>query len=452
MQKTKIVILGAGESGVAAALLAQANGYDMSEIFVSDFGKINSRFEKELQEAGIPFEEEGHSADKILNADLIIKSPGISDKAPIVLKAIGKGIEIISEVEFAFRFTQKTIIAITGSNGKTTTTLLINHLLLAGGYKAALAGNIGSSLSRHVLEDTADILVVELSSFQLDGIVDFKPDIAVLLNITPDHLDRYDFDFEKYAQSKLRILKNMTIADLVVYNLEDTELRKRAVDLPENLVLRTLSLSRDTDAFVRNNDLVFNTPNGSIVIPGEVLPLKGEHNQLNLMAAISVAMAYDIESDVIIKSLSSFVNHPNRLEFITTINGVEFYNDSKATNVEAVYYALGSFDQSIVWIAGGQDKGNNYEEIKQLVEEKVKAIVCLGLDNTKLIDFFAESVSDISQTTAVEEAAEMALAYAQASDVVLLSPACASFDLFDNYAQRGEMFKNAVLNLKQKVA
>ena len=450
MQKDKIVILGAGESGVGAALLALAKGY--SDVFVSDYGILADSYRDELYENNISFEEQGHTHEKILSADLIIKSPGISDEAEIVQKAVAKGIEVISEIEFAYRFTNKTIIAITGSNGKTTTTLLIHHLLITAGFKAALAGNVGSSLARHVLEDKADILVVELSSFQLDGMVDFKAAIAVLLNITPDHLDRYDYDFERYAQSKLSIVNNMTNADLLVYNLEDAELNKRRKDLPEDLVLRTFSISKESDAYVNNDDLVFNTSTGLLTIPKEALILRGEHNQMNMMAAITVALAYDIEQETIIAALASFKNQPNRLEFIANINGVEFINDSKATNVEAVYYALGTYDQPIVWIAGGQDKGNDYAQIKQLVEKKVKAMVCLGLDNAKLMKFFSSSVDNISETTTVEEAAEMAFNYAKSSDVVLLSPACASFDLFDNYAQRGEMFKAAVLNLKEKVA
>jgi UDP-N-acetylmuramoylalanine--D-glutamate ligase len=449
MQKDRIVILGAGESGVGAALLAYANGYS---VFVSDYGEIQETFKNELEENGISYEEKDHSEEKILAADLIIKSPGISDKAKIVEQAVAKGIEVISEIEFAYRFTRKTIIAITGSNGKTTTTLLIHHLLVAGGFKAELAGNIGSSLARHVLADKADIFVVELSSFQLDGMVDFKADIAVLLNITPDHLDRYDYDFEKYAQSKLSIVNNMTAADLLVYNLEDAELNNRQAILPEDLVLKTFSITKETDAYVSNGDLVFNTSAGQTTIPKEALPLRGEHNQMNLMAAITVAQAYDINQETIIGALSSFKNQPNRLEFITSINGVEFINDSKATNVEAVYYALGSYDKQIVWIAGGQDKGNDYAQIKSLVDERVKAMVCLGLDNTKLVEFFSDSVDHVAETTTVEEAAEIALSYAQSSDIVLLSPACASFDLFDNYAQRGEMFKEAVFNLKDKVA
>lgn len=449
MQKNKIVILGAGESGVGAALLAQANGY---VVFVSDYGEIKSSYRDELNDNKILFEENGHTAEKILSAELIVKSPGISDKAMIVQQAVAKGIAVISEIEFAYRFTNKTIIAITGSNGKTTTTLLIHHILVAAGFKAALTGNVGSSLARHVLADKDDILVVELSSFQLDGTVDFKAGIAVLLNITPDHLDRYDYDFEKYAQSKMSIVANMSEADLLVYNLEDPELDKRKADLADELVLKTFSISKESDAYVHNGDLVFNTSAGRMTIPKDALPLRGEHNQMNLMAAITVALAYDIDRETIIGALSSFKNQPNRLEYIASINGVEFINDSKATNVEAVYYALGSYDQPIVWIAGGQDKGNDYAQIKQLVAEKVKAMVCLGLDNAKLVEFFSDSVDNISQTTTVEEAAEMAFNYAQSADVVLLSPACASFDLFDNYAQRGEMFKEAVLNLKDKVA
>ncbi len=449
MPKTKIVILGAGESGVGAALLADANGY---EVFISDFATIETDFRNELIKGNISFEEEGHTTEKILTAEIIVKSPGISDQVEIVEEAVASGIEIISEIEFAYRFTRKQIIAITGSNGKTTTTLLIYHILLAGGFKVALAGNVGSSLARHVLQDEADIFVVELSSFQLDGIVHFKPEIAVLLNITADHLDRYNYDFDRYAKSKLSISKNMTNTDLLVYNLEDTELTRRKNELGSDMVLKTFSLAKATDAYTKENGLVFETSSGLITIPTQSLPLLGEHNHLNMMAAILVALAFDITEKLIISALSTFKNYPDRLEYITEIDGVEFYNDSKATNVDAVFYALSSFKQPIVWIAGGLDKGNNYDQIKQLVDEKVKALVCLGLDNKKLIDEFSDSVSKISQTQNVEEAAAMAFNYASASDVVLLSPACASFDLFDNYVQRGAMFRKAVLNLKKKAA
>ena len=449
MSTTNIAILGAGESGVGAALLAQARGY---QVFVSDYGPIAANFREELARHGVPFEEGGHTEDKILAAGLVVKSPGISDKAGIVRRVAAAGIEIISEIEFAFRHTGKPVIGITGSNGKTTTTLLIHHLLTAGGYHAALAGNVGSSLARHVLADEAEILVVELSSFQLDGIVGFRPRIAVLLNITPDHLDRYDDDFEKYAQAKMSITRNMTGDDLLVYNMEDNELARRRTELPDHLRVTEFSIARPTAARVENGNLVFALGDEKIIIGKENLPLKGAHNQLNMLAAITVALTYGIGTEVIIKALSSFVNHPHRLEFIADINGVAFYNDSKATNVEAVFYALGSFAKPIVWIAGGQDKGNDYELIKPLVQEKVKAMVCLGRDNRKLKSFFEDVVSDITETRDTNEAASLAYNYAGAGEVVLLSPACASFDLYDNYAQRGEMFKEAVLNLKKKVA
>ncbi len=449
MKILKLTILGGGESGVGAALLANANGY---EVLVSDSGKIKENYKTELTQQNINFEEGGHSTSKVLAAQLIVKSPGIPDQIEIVQKALAKGIEVISEIEFAYRFTRKQIIAVTGSNGKTTTTLLIYHLMQAAGFNVVVAGNIGNSLAREVLKDEADIFIVELSSFQLDGIVDFKPDIAVLLNITPDHLDRYDNDFERYAKSKLSIAKNMTTADLLVYNMTDTELVKRKNELPDDLMVKTFSLSQGTDAYKKDDELVIETSSGTMTLTYTSLPLRGEHNHLNMMAAILVAESFDIEKEIIVKALSSFKNHPDRLEFITEIDGIEFYNDSKATNVEAVFYALGSFSQPIVWIAGGQDKGNDYNQIRQLVEDKVKALVCLGVDNKKLIDEFSNAVANISQTENVEEAAELAFNYASTSDVVLLSPACASFDLFDNYAQRGAMFKQAVLNLKKRAA
>ncbi len=449
MSDKNIAILGAGESGVGAALLAQARGYT---VFVSDSGKIKTACKQELLTNRIPFEEGGHSDEKILAAALVVKSPGISDTAAIVRKVAAAGLEIISEIEFAFRHTNKPVIGITGSNGKTTTTLLIHHLLTTAGYRAALAGNVGSSLARHVLTDAAEVLVVELSSFQLDGIVRFRPRIAVLLNITPDHLDRYDNDFEKYARAKLRICKNMTAEDLLVYNLEDAELARRRNSLPGHPEVREFSLTKATAIRLADDDLVFDLAGEKTVINKKYLPLPGAHNQLNMLAAITVALTYGIGTEVIIKALSSFANHPHRLEYITEINGIAFYNDSKATNVEAVYYALGSFDRPIVWIAGGQDKGNDYTLIKGLVAEKVKAMVCLGLDNAKLIDTFKDTVPEIAETQNAGEAAAMAYTYANAADVVVLSPACASFDLFENYAQRGDMFKEAVLNLKKKVA
>lgn len=447
MENDRIAILGAGESGVGAALLASAKGY---MVWLSDNGAISPKYREEIEENEISFEEGGHTRDRILKAGLIVKSPGISEKVPIVQEALEQGIEVISEIEFASRFTEKPIIAITGSNGKTTTTLLIHHLLTNGSVNAALAGNIGSSLARHVLADEAEVFVVEVSSFQLDGCTSFAPETAVLLNITPDHLDRYDNDFEKYAQSKLSIFKNMLEGNLV-YNLEDPELRKRLKTVPGQIDLSTISLSEESRSYAEDGRLVVVYNEREIEFQTSTLPLKGEHNQLNIMAAVNVALIYKVSNEDIHRALPTFKNHPNRLEFIASINGIDFINDSKATNVEATFYALGSFEKPIVWIAGGQDKGNDYSQIEQYVRDKVSAMVCLGVDNTKLIQQFKASVDSIAEVKSTDEAAKVALELAGPNSVVLLSPACASFDLFDNYAQRGEYFKNSVLNLKEEL-
>jgi UDP-N-acetylmuramoylalanine--D-glutamate ligase len=445
MENNRVTILGGGESGVGAALLAMDKGY---QVWLSDFGSISSIHKQEIEENDIAYEEGGHSVEKILKSGLIIKSPGISDKAPIVVEAQSNNIPVISEIEFASRFVNKPLIAITGSNGKTTTTLLIHHLLTAAGKNAALCGNIGSSLARHVLADEAELFVVEVSSFQLDGTVDFCPDTAVLLNITPDHLDRYDYDFEKYAQSKMSIARNMKSGH-IVYNLQDNELSNRVNQLPAGNLISTFSLNKDTPSRINDEILNINFKDKKCELAKRDIELKGEHNQMNLMAAILVAMEYGVKPEDIQANLSGFKNHPNRLEFIARINGVDFINDSKATNVESVYYALGSFDQPIIWIAGGQDKGNDYTQIEQLVQKKVKSLVCLGLDNKKLIDFFQDSVDTIVETNNTDDAVRLAFDLALPNDVVLLSPACASFDIFDNYAQRGDFFKKSVLKFKE---
>jgi len=447
MENDRIAILGAGESGVGAALLAAAKGY---MVWLSDNGAISPRYRAEIEDNEISFEEGGHTKERILKAGIIVKSPGISEKAPIVQEALAQGIEVISEIEFASRFTKKPIIAITGSNGKTTTTLLIHHLLENGGVKAALAGNIGSSLARHVLVDEDDLFVVEVSSFQLDGITSFTPATAVLLNITPDHLDRYDNDFEKYAQAKFRIIENMKSGQLV-YNIEDPELRKRFSALPGQLDINTISLSEESGTYSEDGRIVIVHHEREIEFQIDKLPLKGAHNQLNIMAAVNVALIYGVSNDSIIRALPTFKNHPNRLEYITTIDGVDFINDSKATNVEAAFYALGSFEQPIIWIAGGQDKGNDYTQIEHYVREKVAAMICLGEDNTKLIKHFGSTVDKIVEVKSTDEAVLAAIELAKPGAVVLLSPACASFDLFDNYAQRGEFFRKSVLKLKEKV-
>jgi len=446
----RVVILGAGESGVGAALLAKSKGYD---VFVSDFGAIKENYKKDLVLASIAFEENGHSDTLLEGAFLVIKSPGIAEKAPIVVKAIGLGIELIDELEFAYTYTSKPIIGITGSNGKTTTTLLIYHLLKEAGVPVGLAGNVGHSLARQVVNDEADVYVVEMSSFQLDAIKTFNPTIGIILNITPDHLDRYNYDFEQYANSKMRIAKNMQKQNCLIHFEQDALLHQKVIQLDQSIQLAPIGFKKSTKTvgFKSGNGLRIQFGNEDFEIEEKYWPLKGEHNVLNMLAAITAVLQYGLSKEDVIKHLPTFKNAPNRMEYISSIKGVDFINDSKATNVEAVYYALGSYKQDIIWIVGGQDKGNDYAQIKELVEQKVKAMICLGLDNKKLIDFFSPFVSVIIETKDVKQAAQMALEYAAKHDVVLLSPACASFDLFDNYAHRGDLFKKAVLELKSEV-
>lgn len=446
----RIIILGAGESGVGAALLAISKGHD---VFVSDFGEIKENFKKDLIEKGISFEENGHSDSLLEDAELVIKSPGISEKTPVVIKAIKKNIEVIDELEFAYRYTLKPIIAITGTNGKTTTALLIHHLLTESGIRAGLAGNVGHSLARQVIDDLAEVYVVEISSFQLDGIKSFKPTIAIILNITPDHLDRYNYDFEQYANSKMQIAKNMQPKDCLIHFEEDQVLHQRVIQFSQSIQLAPIGFKQThkTVGFKSEKGLLINLNKDSFSISSNLFPLKGEHNILNMLAAITAVMQYGLSEKSILKHLPTFKNAPNRMEYVATINGVEFINDTKATNVEAVYYALGSYSSDIIWIAGGQDKGNNYSQIEELVERKVKAMICLGVDNAKLVDSFSHIVSSVSETQDIKMAVRMALANANKNDVVLLSPACASFDLFENYARRGELFKEAVLELKSEL-
>jgi UDP-N-acetylmuramoylalanine--D-glutamate ligase len=446
----RIIILGAGESGVGAALLAKSKGYD---VLVSDFGEIKENYKSDLIDNKIFFEENGHSDSLLQNVELVIKSPGISEKAPIVAKAIKNGIEVIDELEFAYQYTSKPIIAITGTNGKTTTTLLTHHLLSESGIDAGLAGNVGHSLARQVVEDKAEVYVVEISSFQLDGIRSFKPSIAIILNITPDHLDRYNQDFEQYADSKMNIAKNIGETELLIYYQEDKDLNQRVIKLNKSIQLAPIGVEHSNSiiGFKSNKGLSIQLGSSQFEIDKKYWPLKGEHNVLNMLAAITAVMQYGLSEEDILTSLPTFKNAANRMEHFATINGVEFVNDTKATNVEAVYYALGSYSNDIIWIAGGQDKGNNYNQIKELVDTKVKAMVCLGADNSKLTNFFSSVVPNISETQNVKEAARLAYEYATKNDVVLLSPACASFDLFENYARRGELFKEAVLELKSEV-
>ncbi|MCF6359645.1 MAG: UDP-N-acetylmuramoyl-L-alanine--D-glutamate ligase [Cyclobacteriaceae bacterium] len=446
----RIIILGAGESGVGAALLAKSKGYD---VFVSDFGTIKGNYKQDLIDNNIHFEENGHSDNLLEGASLVIKSPGIPENTQIVESAVQKKIEIIDELEFGYQHTSKPIIAITGSNGKTTTTLLIHHLLTKSGVNAGLAGNVGHSLARQVIEDSAEVYVVEVSSFQLDAISSFKPSIAILLNITPDHLDRYNYDFDKYANSKMRITKNMQEQDCLIHFEEDDVLHEKVIQLTQKINLAPIGFKKSikTVGFKSLEGLAIQFKEDQFDVPANLFPLRGEHNVLNMLAAITAVLHYGISKEDVLAHLPSFKNAPNRMEYITSIQGVEFVNDTKATNVEAVYYALGSYSNDIVWIAGGQDKGNDYNQIKELVTKKVKAMVCLGADNKKLTDFFEPIVSNISETQDVKEAARMAFEYAKSTDVVLLSPACASFDLFENYARRGELFKEAVYELKSEI-
>ncbi|MEQ9375868.1 MAG: UDP-N-acetylmuramoyl-L-alanine--D-glutamate ligase [Imperialibacter sp.] len=447
-----IVILGAGESGVGAALLAQHKGF---HVFVSDGGVLKERYRKDLNAAGIEFEEGKHTVKQILEADLIIKSPGIADKVDIVKKAREKGIEIIDEIEFASRYTKAKKIAITGTNGKTTTTLLTYHLLKEAGYNVGLAGNVGHSFARQVIKDNFDIYVLEVSSFQIDGMNTFKPDVAILLNITPDHLDRYDYSFQKYVNSKFRIIEQMSHEECFIYFADkgpiEEELARRNVEA--SLFAISLVENVKNGAFLEEDHLVFNieSKKKSHKIPVNQVSLIGKHNMVNSMAAVLTTLTMEAPMEKVVKALKTFKNAPHRLEKVATIDDVLFINDSKATNVDSVYYALEGIEAPIVWIAGGLDKGNDYDRIEALVKDKVKALICLGKDNTKLTDYFTGKVAVIRQTQSVNDAARWGADLSAPGDVVLLSPACASFDLFRNYEDRGEQFKDAVVQLKNHV-
>lgn len=440
-----ISILGAGESGVGTALLAKAKGIG---VFVSDFGHIKNSFKQELIDYQIEFEEEKHTENRILNVDLIIKSPGIPDKAPIVQKAIDNGIKVISEIEFASYFTHAKLIAITGSNGKTTTTMLTHHILKNAGLKCALAGNIGKSLARQVINDNNDVYVIELSSFQLDGMYDFKADIAMLLNITPDHLDRYDYNMQNYVDSKFRITQNLSQNDAFIYNADDEiiveEIKKRKIKA--KLLPFSIKTTENVTAYINNNQIIINLK-PELVMSIHDLALKGKHNVQNSLASGITGKILEIRNESIRESLSDFKNVEHRLEFVAKINGIEFMNDSKATNVNSTWYALESMDKQTVWIVGGIDKGNDYEQLIPLVKDKVKAIVCLGLKNEKIIEAFEDVVDEIVETNTAYKAVEASYRLAKKDETVLLSPACASFDLFESYEDRGKQFKNAVRNL-----
>ncbi|WP_209405820.1 UDP-N-acetylmuramoyl-L-alanine--D-glutamate ligase [Pseudozobellia sp. WGM2] len=442
----RLVILGGGESGVGTAILGKKKGY---EVFVSDSGKLKEKYKDVLEHFDIDWEAEGHTEAKILNADLVMKSPGIPDRVPLVKALVEKGVPVISEIEFASRFTDAKIVGITGSNGKTTTTMLTNHLLKEGGLHVGMAGNIGDSYAQMVAENDFDLYVLEISSFQLDGIVNFAPHIAILTNITPDHLDRYEYKFENYIASKFRIAENQTEEDYFIYDADDPVISEWMKDHPIKSKLLPFSLEKELEegAYLKDNKIILNITNETLEMTTEALALEGKHNVKNTMAAMTAAKLVSIRKESIRESIANFQGAPHRLEKVLKIHHVQYINDSKATNVNSVFYALDSVKTPVVWIAGGQDKGNDYKELMPLVREKVKAIVCLGLDNEKLKDAFGNVVDLVVETYAMEEAVKVAYKIAGRGDTVLLSPACASFDLFKNYEDRGDQFKNAVKNL-----
>jgi len=445
MTKQRLVILGGGESGVGTALLGKAKGYD---VYVSDKGKIKEKYKEVLIHNEIEWEDEKHTEIKILNADIVMKSPGIPDKVPLVKQIHEKGILVVSEIEFASKFTDATLVGITGSNGKTTTATLTHHILKQE-LSAGLAGNIGDSFAKQILEDDFKNYVLEISSFQLDDIIDFKPKIAVLLNITPDHLDRYDYKFENYIKSKFRIAMNQTKDDYLIYDADDEVIVNHLKNNPVQSTLLPFSLEKiiENGAYLDKENIKITIDNNQIIMPTNNLTLEGKHNIKNAMAASTVAHLLKIRKQTIRESLENFQGVEHRLEHVLKINKVQYINDSKATNVNATYYALESMDAPTVWIVGGVDKGNNYEELFPFVNEKVKAIICLGVDNEKLINNFGNMVDVIIETQFMSEAVKIAYKVAESGDNVLLSPACASFDLFENYEDRGRQFKNAVRNL-----
>lgn len=449
MKTRRLVILGGGESGAGTALLAKAKGYD---VFVSDKGKIKEKYKNVLIHNEIEWEEEQHTEAKILNADVVMKSPGIPDKVALIQALIGRNIPVISEIEFAAKYTNATIVGITGSNGKTTTASLTHHILKQY-LNVGLAGNIGDSFAKQVLESDFQNYVLEISSFQLDGIKDFKPNIAVLTNITPDHLDRYDYKFKNYIDSKFRIALNQTKDDYLIYDADDQVINTW---LKENTIQSTLlpfSLTKPIEngacLYTKNNNetIKITIDNNQIIMPTNNLALEGKHNVKNAMAASTVAHLLKIRKQTIRESLENFHGVEHRLEQVLKINKVQYINDSKATNVNATYYALESMDAPTVWIVGGVDKGNDYRELFPFVNEKVKAIICLGVDNEKLMENFGSMVDVVVETQYMSEALKIAYKVAEAGDNVLLSPACASFDLFENYEDRGRQFKDAVRNL-----
>ncbi|MAW96499.1 MULTISPECIES: UDP-N-acetylmuramoyl-L-alanine--D-glutamate ligase [unclassified Leeuwenhoekiella] len=442
----RLVILGGGESGVGTAILGKKQGY---KVFVSDYGTIKTKYRDVLKNYEIEWEDGGHTEAKILNADLIMKSPGIPDKATLIQKLVAAGIPVISEIEFASRYTNATLVGITGSNGKTTTTLMMAQILKQAGFKSVAAGNIGDSFARWVALDDQDYYALEISSFQLDGIVDFAPHIAILTNITPDHLDRYEYKFENYIRSKFRIAENQTENDYLIYDADDEVIADWLEKHRVKAKLMPFSITKQVKqgAFYAQDEITIITDDTSMTMSTKTMAIKGQHNTKNAMAAATAAKLLSIRKATIRESLEGFQGAEHRLEHVLKINHVSYINDSKATNVNATFYALDSMSSPTVWIVGGVDKGNDYKDLFPLVNEKVKAIICLGKDNSKLLQAFGNMVETIVETQFMSEAVKIAYKLSEKGDSVLLSPACASFDLFENYEDRGRQFKEAVRNL-----
>lgn len=442
----RLVVLGGGESGVGTAILGQKKGY---EVFVSDFGAIKQHYKDVLTQYQIPWEDNQHTEALILNADVVMKSPGIPDKAPIVKKLVEKGIPVISEIEFAYPYTDAITIGITGSNGKTTTTMLTYHLLKEGGLNVGLGGNIGKSFAWQVAEENYDCYVLELSSFQLDGIVHYKPHIAIITNISPDHLDRYEYKYENYIASKFRITMNQTEDDYLIYDNDDEAINQWLQNNKINAKPIPFSVTKvlKNGAYLNDKTMEININQEEFMMETAQISLEGKHNLKNAMAATSVAQLMRIRKQTIRESLSNFQGVEHRLEKVLKIQNVQYINDSKATNVNATYFALESMTTPTVWIVGGVDKGNDYTELMALVHEKVKAIICLGVENKKIIDAFGNVVDMMVEVDNMRDAVNTAKHIAEKGDTVLLSPACASFDLFENYEDRGRQFKDAVRNL-----
>lgn len=442
----RLVVLGGGESGVGTAILGKLKGFD---VFVSDRGPLKEKYKDVLTAYDIEWEENQHSESKILNADLVMKSPGIPDKIALVKQLLGIGIPVISEIEFAVGYTDATIVGITGSNGKTTTTMLTHNLFQNEGLNVGMAGNIGDSFAQMVAQEDKEYYVLEISSFQLDGIRSFAPHIAVITNITPDHLDRYEYEFDKYIASKFRIAMNQTEKDFLIYDADDPVITDWLKRHPVKSQCIPFSIEREfeTGAYLKNNEIIIKTENNLFTMSTDTIALEGKHNVKNAMAAATVAQLVKIRKATIRESLETFQGVEHRLEKVLKINNVQYINDSKATNVNSTFYALDSMSAPTVWIVGGQDKGNDYTPLMAMVREKVKAIICLGVDNSKIIETFGKVADLMVETTSMDEAVTIAYKIAERGDNVLLSPACASFDLFENYEDRGNQFKEAVRKL-----